>query len=47
MISQNVFGSTIFDILALHTKRKRCGQMGPTPCYLQSQAVSAFQVLDL
>ena len=29
--------------LALHTEEKRYGQMGSTPCYLQSQVVSAFQ----
>ena len=28
--------------LASHT-RKRCGQVGPTPCYSQSQDVSACQ----
>ena len=33
--------STIFDIFALHTERKRCGQMVPTPCYSQNQVVSA------
>ena len=29
--------------LALYTKVKRCGQMGPTPCYSQSQVASACQ----
>ena len=29
--------------LALHTKRKRCDHMGPTPCYLQSLVVSVCQ----
>ena len=28
--------------LALHTKRKRCGYVGTTPCYSQSQVVSAW-----
>ena len=32
---------------ALHTKRKRCGQVGPSPCYSQSEVVYAYQVLDL
>ena len=29
----------ILTFLALHTKRKRCGQVGLTPCYLQSSWV--------
>ena len=29
--------------LALYTKRKRCGQMGPILCYSQSQVVSECQ----
>ena len=33
--------------LALHRKRKRCGQVGPSPCYSQSEVLYAFQVLDL
>ena len=32
-----------FTFLALHTKKKGCGQMGPTTCYSQSQTVSACQ----
>ena len=41
------FLSNVFGILALHTKRKRCGHMEPTPCCLQRQVVSVYQVLDL
>ena len=41
------FMSTIFDILVLHTKRKKCGQMGPTLCYLQSQVCLHAKVLGL
>ena len=41
----SVFLKYHFDILALHTKRKWCGQMGPTPCHLQSRVVSACQNL--
>ena len=33
--------------LALHRERKRCGQLKPSPCYLQSEDVCAYQVLDL
>ena len=33
--------------LALYTERKRFGWMGPTPCYSQSQIMSACQVLGL
>ena len=49
----NSLGSGIFaDILflaflALHKKRKRCGQVGPSPFYSQSEVVYTFQVLDL
>ena len=45
-------GSSVFaDIpflafLALHRKRNRCGQVGPSPCYSQSEVVYAYQVLD-
>ena len=37
----------ILAFLTLHTKKKRCGQMGPTPSYLRSQVVSVCQVLGL
>ena len=49
----NSIGSIIFtDIpflafLALHRERKRCGQVGPSPWYSQSEVVYAYQVLDL
>ena len=49
----NSLGSSVFaDIpflafLAIHRKRKRCGQVGPSPCYSQSEVVCAYQVLDL
>ena len=33
--------------LALHRERKRCGQVGPSPCYFQSEVVYAYRVLDL
>ena len=33
--------------LALHRKRKKCGQVGPSPCYIQSEFVYAYQVLDM
>ena len=33
--------------LALHTKRKRCGQLGPSPCHSLSQVVYAYQVLGM
>ena len=32
--------------LALYMKRRRCGQVGPSPCYSQSEFVYAYQVLD-
>ena len=31
------FENTNYGILAIHTKRRRCRQVGPTPCYSQSQ----------
>ena len=49
----NSLGSGVFaDIpflafLALHKKWKRCGQVGPSPFYSQSEVVYTFQVLDL
>ena len=38
---------SFLSFLALHRKRKRCGQVGPSPCYSQSEFVYAYQVLDL
>ena len=32
---------------SLHRERKRCGLVGPSPCYSQSEVVYAYQVLDL
>ena len=49
----NSLGSSVFAeipflaLLALHRERKRCGQVGPSPCYSQSEFVYAYQVLDL
>ena len=34
-------------LIALHRERKRCGQVGHSPCYSQSEAVYSYQVLDL
>ena len=43
-LGQHDFLKVLFlTFLAKHTKRKKCGQMGPTPCYLQGQVVSACQ----
>ena len=43
-LAQSVFLEVSFlTFLALHTKRKRCGQVGSTPYYSQSQVVSACQ----
>ena len=33
--------------LTLHRERKKCGQVGPSPCYSQSEVVYAYKVLDL
>ena len=33
--------------VSLHSERKRCGLVGPSPCYSQSEVVYAYQVLDL
>ena len=33
--------------LALHRERKRCGQVGLSSCYSQSEVVYGYQVLDL
>ena len=35
MIGSKSFFFFKVPFFALHTKRKRCGQMGPTPCYSQ------------
>ena len=44
MIKSNSFLTTFFlTILALNTKRKKCGQMGATPCYSESQVVLVCQ----
>ena len=43
MIRSSVILATILIFLALYTKRKRSGQMGPNLCYSQSQVVSAYQ----
>ena len=48
----NSFGSSVFAeipflaFLALHRERKRCGQVGTSPCYTQSEIIYAYQVLD-
>ena len=47
-ISSSVFVEIQFlAFLALHRERKRCGQVGLSPCYSQSEVVYAYQVLDL
>ena len=49
----NFFGSNVFAeipflaFLALHREMKRCGQVGPSPCYSLSKVVYAYQVLDV
>ena len=44
MIRSNIFLEVLFlKCFALHTKRKKCGQMGPIPCYAQSQFMFACQ----
>ena len=49
----NSLGSSVFDeipflaFLGLHRERRWCGQVGPSPCYSQSEFVHAYQVLDL
>ena len=44
MIRSSVVLKVLFlTFLALHTERKRCSQMGLTPCYSQSQVVTACQ----
>ena len=34
-------------LIALHRERKRCGQVGHSLCYSQSEVVYSYQVLDL
>ena len=47
-LGSSVFGEIPFlASLALHRERKRCGQMGTSPCYSQSEVVYAYLVLDL
>ena len=49
----NSLGPSVFAVmtflafLALHRERRMCGQVGPSPCYSQSEVVYAHQVLDL
>ena len=49
----NSQGSSIFTevpflaFLALYRKRRRCGQVGPNPCYSQSEVVYTYWVLNL
>ena len=49
----NSLGSSVFAeipflaFLALHRERKRCGQVGPSPYYSESEVVYAYLVLDL
>ena len=38
---------TFFTYLALLSNRKRCGQMGSTPCYSQSKVVFVCQSFRL
>ena len=46
-------GSSVFTeipflaFLALHRERKRCGQVGPSPYYFQSEVVYTYQVIYL
>ena len=43
-LGSSVFADiTFYAFLALHKKRKRCGQVGPSPCYSQSEVVYAYQ----
>ena len=47
-LSLSVFGEIPFlPFLALHRERKKCGQVGPSPCYSQSEVVCVYQVVDL
>ena len=47
-LGSNVFAEIPFlAFLALHRERKRCGQVGTSPCYSQSEVVYAYKVLDL
>ena len=49
----NSLGSRVFAyipflaFLALHWKRKRCGQVEPSPCYSQSEVAYTYKLLDL
>ena len=47
-LGSSVFGEIpIVAFLALHSERKRCGQVRPSPRYSQSEVVYSYQVLDL
>ena len=47
-LSSSVFADITFLVfLAIHRKRKRCSQVGPSACYSQSEVVYAYQVIDL
>ena len=39
--------NTILGIFSFTQERKKCGQVGSSPCYSQSEVVYAYQVLDL
>ena len=49
----NSLGSSVFAeipvlaLIILHRERKRSGQVGPSPCYSQSEVVYSYEVLDL
>ena len=49
----NSLGSSAFveipflALIALYRERKKCGQVGPSPYYSQSEVVYTYQVLDL
>ena len=47
-LGSSVFGEIPFlAFLALHRERKRCGQVGPSPCYSLSEVIYVCQVVDL
>ena len=38
--------NTILASLALHRERRKCDEVGPSPCYSESKVVYAYQVLN-
>ena len=44
-LGSSVFAEILFlALIALRREKKRCGQVGPSPCYSQSEVAYTYQV---